>query len=295
MINVNDKEYKVVVLIPAGRQRFASILTRYIENELETFKEIDECIWMHCTSNKTDSEWIYKNSESLPAFHKVYVDERCKSPKDANEMVWAIGCCQDVLGREKDTVYVRIDDDILFLSQHLIGNIARQCILNSLKGHLLTLPFILNNGRMNYMLANCRLISTGNQDAVFDLYQHQGNFHHVYDMQKNFIGGTLSSEKIMSIKSREISDTGGVNTNCVSWLGSQFTSLDESVNKRNMEENEITVKWVSRTNKSHVIDPSIGIACHYSFRRQSDFIEKTDLFDLYSRLCDKEMSSRKRV
>jgi hypothetical protein len=177
MIDVDGKKYNVVVVIPAGRRRYAEILTRYIEREFDVFHELDRCVWALNTGDTEDIKWLHENAARRPELHEVYAAQRGFVMKPSKVMDLSMNAniaqIQDEICHNPDVVYVRFDDDIVFISPGLIGNLAAASVRNSHAGKLFTAPLIINNGRVMPMLVTSGLLKRLNRtydegDCVFN-------------------------------------------------------------------------------------------------------------------------------
>ena len=287
MIKVNGKFFRVKVLIPAGRRRYCKILSRYIEREMDLHKAIDSCTWMFNTDDRDDEAWIMSEVERRPDIYSPHWIEGC-SGKIGDQRGLGIARHIDEIGRDPDAVYVRIDDDMLYFSDGTILNLAYAAASNS---YLLTLPFVVNMGRMNKMMHEAGFIRECVVDEVIDVFQKEPQLS--YFLHDRFLKGIFDVEKLKKMPAQEYGDLNGVNVGFVAWRGRDLTSLSESLAGKMMEEHELSVNWIERTGGSHFVDPSLGVASHFAYWRQRNFLDSTNTLFRYENLCDREMEKRK--
>lgn len=292
MITVDGIPYILKVIIPAGRRRYCELLSRYIESERDIYREIDSVEWMLLTDRPEDLEFLHEISRRRPDLHRTWYDPRWRPPFNPDNLCWSyIAQGQDRLGRDPNTVYVRLDDDIVYLSEHLIGRLGEAMVRNSKKNILLTFPFILNNGRMLHMLGETGLIGRC-KDQVYNEYIDRPEL--AYDLHRSFIERKLDPAIISkSVPSKRWRDPGGISVNCISWVGSNFTNFRKTLQRKDAEENELVVGWLEDCPEwDHFVDPDIGTVCHFSFWKQRSYLDGTDLLDLYRKFCDVELQKR---
>jgi hypothetical protein len=250
---------RVVVLVPAGERRYSQILARYLELE-RSLGELDEVRWCLNTTNEEDIAWIRALPTRCPGFHWVVQGER---PETRDDLIRMIAVYQDREGRDPNTVYVRIDHDIVYFTPGLIGKMARRAIQAAADDSLLVFPYIINS-------------SHGDSDPPGAAVAEQ--------LHRDFLAGKLNH--LISIPAED-AFSGKFSANCMAWVGSRLPSLHNSMQKhwKMHEEYELTAVWMKHTGRPQVIDPSCGLVVHFSYHGQRDYLDSTDLLELYRDLC----------
>ncbi|KAJ4144743.1 hypothetical protein LMH87_003614 [Akanthomyces muscarius] len=101
---------KVVVLIFYGRRSTVSILDCYLKRNLVSNGGlIDEVIWLRRTEAKLDLDFLQKLLDSETRYSKRDVDRT-----DAN------GFASAYEGMDDDTLYLKIDDDVVFIDDNAL-------------------------------------------------------------------------------------------------------------------------------------------------------------------------------
>lgn len=127
--------YKIVAVTPAGRQMYLSILSKYILKNKNLIDRWD--LWIN-TENESDLQFIKNLSEKHSFINLIYpkwpYEKSC--PNLSISPFWS-------MATDEDTIYIRFDDDIVFINEGTIENLINFRIEN--KNHLFIYPFIINN------------------------------------------------------------------------------------------------------------------------------------------------------
>jgi hypothetical protein len=140
---IGDK--KVVVVTPAGRKKYMEILIKYILREKNIVDEYR--IWVN-TKNSKDIAYF----KELATKHKGFItlderfinEEECGSNFNIHRF---FDKCID-----EDTIYVRLDDDVVWLQPNCIENLVKYRIENP--EPFLIYGTIINNGIVDSLLQN---------------------------------------------------------------------------------------------------------------------------------------------
>ncbi|KAK5940386.1 hypothetical protein PMZ80_007806 [Knufia obscura] len=104
-------EKKVVALLFAGRKQYVSILECYIRRNLvRNGGWLDEVVWIIHTQDQTDINFLEEIINEVPE----YTQHIARSYHDAYSIL------------ERDTIYVKIDDDVVFMEDHTIPAIVKR-------------------------------------------------------------------------------------------------------------------------------------------------------------------------
>lgn len=264
------KDKKVVVVTPAGRKRYMEILFKYILREKHIVDEYR--IWVN---TKTQSDISY--FESLEKSNKGFVtlDKRHMEEPECGENTNIhrfFDQCTD-----PDTIYIRLDDDVIWLSESFIENLATYRIENPD-------PFLVYGAIINNSIC----------DSIFQNLGHYKNFENFdYDCVQSiaFTDSYVCEGKhremlkhIEQLKPIEFADVWvlrryeRVSINCISWLGETFSDFKGIVDK-----NEEV--WLSCIKPKELKKPNVIIGnstcSHFAFGPQREHMDKTNILDLY--------------
>ena len=138
MIKHNNQEYKVVVVTPAGREEYLLILRKYIEREMNKGIIDGWQLWQN-TDIQSDIDYMEKISleNSKIGIRKIHNGKY--DPFKINSFF--------VFAQESDTIYLRLDDDIVFIEDNAIENLLKCRIDNS--NAFIVCANIVNNTILN--------------------------------------------------------------------------------------------------------------------------------------------------
>jgi len=156
-----DREYKCVVVTPAGRRCYLEILAKHLAKQTHSFEE-----W-HLWQNTSNGDDIACMNELASQYSWVKVIQVPNSDPGAGN--FNIHRFFDTT-RDPNTIYIRLDDDIVWLDDNFIADMYQARIDNP--SYFLVYPNIVNNG------ITCHLHQrTGafKYDGVFIEYACMGN------------------------------------------------------------------------------------------------------------------------
>jgi hypothetical protein len=264
--------YRVVCVTPAGRRRYMKLLAPYVLSS----PIVDEYqIWAN-TQNEDDLEFFRRLALADP---RVSIIEPPEVPVDG---ISSIGqffrYCID-----SDAVYVRFDDDVVYLGEDFFESLLRFRIENP--RYFIVSPFVVNNALCSYIChtrGTIRNVLGHVGPNVFDVtgWQNPVFAHHLHNLflhrlGTNSLGGLRFERQEFGLCRFSI--------NCISWLGSRFAEFGGLVPRVDEEE------WISSfkpaelglTNCIH----GMAIASHFAFYPQREHLDKTDLLSRYEQLC----------
>jgi len=263
-------DYKIVCVTPAGRERYMRLLVPQIIST----PIVDEYqIWVN-TNNQTDLEFL----RMLPV-----IDNRIKCiyndmPIDGNLSIYRF--FRQAI--EPKTVYIRFDDDIVWMEQDTIEKIARFRISNP--QYFLTSPIIINNAIITsllIMLGKITDIHHIRPDVLSDLAWKNPEF--AYHFHKRFLH-LIKHNQLDSLRfdNRQIF-LNRWSINCISWLGDMFKSFDGVIDID--EEEYLTTIKPTQMGIGNCIHGDT-IVSHFSFFTQRDYLDSTEILSEYKKIFD---------
>lgn len=266
---------KIVVVTPAGRKKYMEILFKYILIEKEIIDEYR--IWVN-TKDQVDISYF----ESLEENHKGFVtlDRRHIEEEDCGENT-NIHRFFD-LCTESNTVYIRLDDDVVWLSKNFIKNLAEFRIKNP--DPFLVYPAIINNSICDYLFQNIgyfRNFDNFDYDCISSIAftdhyiaegKHREMLKHIEKLEH------ISFPITWDLRRYE-----RVSINCISWLGEEFANFDGIVGRD--EEAWLSVVKPEELKKPNVIMGS-SICSHFAFGPQRGHLDKTNLLETYRNISN---------
>jgi hypothetical protein len=266
---------KIIVVTPAGRKKYMEILIKYILAERDIIDEYR--IWVN-TKDENDISYF----KSLEEIHKGFVtldirhidEEHCGTNLNIHKF---FDRCT-----ESNVVYIRLDDDVVWLSKNFIKNLAEFRIENTRP--FLIYPAIINNSICDYIFQN------------LGYYKNFDNFD--YDctssiaFTNNYIAESKHKEMLKNIQnldtirfpeSWELRRYERVSINCISWLGEAFANFNGIVG----HDEEL---WLSVDKPKELKRPNIitgnSMCSHFAFGPQREHLDNTDILEAYQKLSN---------
>lgn len=267
------KNVKVVVVIPAGRKCYLEMLIPQIINLRPIVDELH--LWLN-TIVQDDLEFMEAIAEKYPNFIKLKRLPAGTAVNGASTICHFFRNCID-----NDTLYVRFDDDIIFIDTPesfkkfiefrlqnpnyflVYGNILNNCLITNL--HQRTGRFPIFAGRpAEYSCMGDN--GWKDPDVAIELHEHVLE-HGPTAFRMGHIW--------------RLNDFERVSINCISWLGSAFAEFNGQVGTD--EEQWLAVDKPKQLGRINCIYGDF-VCVHYAFYTQRDVINGTNILEKYKRL-----------
>jgi hypothetical protein len=257
---------KLVCVTPAGRRRYMkNLIPQILSSDIVSRYDI----WIN-TENQDDIAF-FKFLEKK--YKKVNLIEQPAGVVDGNKSINAFF----TKAMEDDEVYVRLDDDIMWIMPGFFDEIYQKRI-NDFDSFLIS-PLVVNNAisthifhqnnklkHDSYLPALCMNdLTWSNPDFAYELHMW------FLDHLENKTYETLKCDDYYIALNR-------FSINSISWHGSDFKSFDAVV--KDDEEEYLTVIKPAELKKVNKIIGSLLLA-HYSFFPQREYLDSTDLIKKY--------------
>jgi len=279
--------YKIVAVTPAGRQRYLEILYKYLCKNKHILDRWD--VWVN-TNNSSDLEYIKSLSESDSFINPIYSEfsYNCWGHPNLNiSPFWTTAT-------DEDTIYIRFDDDIVFIEKNTIENLINFRINNP--QYLFIYPFIINNTQHSRNLQDRGLVTIefGTVKEETELFG-QGIYDPVGLHSVEFVRSLHStffkyyknnSLKELMTPSPIIWQYGSqVSINCVCWFGSFMKTITPLQNGRWPvdEENYLTTQ-VPKDLDMPLCTASNTLIVHFLFSTQRPKDELYDVLEVYKNI-----------
>jgi len=263
-----------IVVTPAGRKRYLELL---FENLKKCKDEFDKwVIWVN-TNNAQDIEYM-KLLESENDFIELQYSEFDVDPNDSHTGTICnfFKKCIDV-----NSVYLRLDDDIIYIHKNSIKDLFDFRIKN--EQYFLVYGNILNNAIVSYLYQKNNII--GNTPLLtYDCLDNHSwrNPQFAYNLHNVFLE-KFNENKILDffIDNWELKNFERVSINSICWLGKTFSLFGGNVGVS--EETWLSTDKPQELNQTSIIFGK-SLFCHYAFAPQRNFLESTDILDKYSKI-----------
>ena len=268
-------EYKVKPFIFAGRKPNLEILFPLLTSPI-----IDEILVGVNTNNITDVEFIQQYAKT---------DTRIKLINIPSTIIRTVSAYSYMFSQmtDEDTIYVKIDDDILYLSDNFFEQLIQ--FRYEHPEFLLVYPFIVNNPWCNYL---GRFLASRYDNPSDVMYHSWADAKIAYFLLRAFAEGKLSLTHIANsiidasntFYRHEINDIVRPNINVIAFFGKDNYNMGWHSKMRN-----------SRSDEYYLVhdiynDPSMHrksiiytkpVAVHYAFCRQSAILNQLDVLAYY--------------
>lgn len=267
-------DHRVVVMTPAGRQRYLEVLIPQI---LKLRPLVDEYrLWVN-TENVDDIAYMEKVAEEHKDFIKL---DRLTVKYRGNLSVCSFfPKCVD-----PKTVYVRFDDDVVLLD-------SKDAFLEFVKfrinhpEYFIVFGNILNNAILTHIHQDRGTLNTSYGKSEYkcmcDVGWKSGEF--AVSLHKDVLSKP-SLEVFRFVEPWVLKDYERVSINCISWLGSEFEKFGGVVG---IEDEE----WLSCVKPKQLNRPNViyggFVVVHFAFYPQRSVVDKTDLLKKYEEIARK--------
>lgn len=277
------QNYKVVAFVPAGRERVLACLLPHLRAQRPL---IDGVMLCENTDDPTDLQYMRNEEDDFVRI--VPLDNRRPpfEPKQLNTGRFYRNCI------DKDTIYIRFDDDIVYIHPNAIinllnsrlahpeyfvifANIWNNAIISSLQQQAGNLDFSHGTVKMN-----C-IDNVGWKSPAFGRFLHNEFLRH-YDE------GSLEQLYIPDFRLVHIEQ--GLpralrfSVSCFAWFGRDFAEWDGELSYQ--EEEHFISKWYPERVKTCNLICGDALVSHYSFFTQRAHLDSYDILPRYREIAD---------
>lgn len=270
---------KVVVFTPAGRRPYMELLTKHLSRQQDDFDEYH--IWVNPRSDE-DRKYL---TEELPASGlfregKLKLVERKFQPRSCN---WHNLCNFWDDACDKDTIYVRLDDDIIWMEHKFVSKLvkARRMDMNP----WFVSANVINNPVTSHFHQKVGAIDhdmgwlTGNHDDGLGYYS--GEF--ARKVHRNFLKNIGNLEKF-NFGSAYLNPGRRVPINAIAFYGKDtkaslypFTASDEEL--------YFTTQMTERLRRGTLVYGS-PVCVHFSYNPVEAELLRSGILDAYRNIAE---------
>lgn len=276
------RNQKVVVFTPWGRELTASILHKYLARDHQAGVVDEWHLWMNTDEDQeSDRQFGYKLAEEndwIKTFERP--EGEVLHPKQMNTGRFYI------YTQDEDTVYIRMDDDIVWIEENAIKRLAEQRLDNPFP--FVVFPIIWNNAVCSYYLQQGEQMPSwwgrvGNHcmDPVgWADHKFAENIHnHLFKVIEE---GEV--DKLFMHHSIQLPVGHQFSVSCFAQLGSEYAKVGGILGGE--EEGWHTINKPYELQRPNMIVPN-SIISHFSFYHQRAYLlEHTNILDKYRQLAD---------
>jgi hypothetical protein len=280
--------HPVVAWTPYGRVRTYSILIQYLERDIRRGL-IDE-VWAYMNTDPVGQEddiaYAHQLADQHPWFHLKHRPEGVDLGNLPKQRYTGLAYREMV---DRETVYVRLDDDVVYLHEAAVENLVRARL--QMPAPTAVFPVIFNNAICSHFLQACGKVPlewgavspycmdpTGWANGPFAVKLHELLLDHIE-------AGTV--EQLYLYQDFPIQPGTQFSVSCFASLGSMYAGLDQpGILIPDEEESWHTIHRPLATGAPNILRGD-AIVSHWSFFPQHPFLNATDLLDRYRALADK--------
>jgi hypothetical protein len=270
------RDHKVVAVTPAGRRRYLEVLLPYM---LSNKGVLDEWrLWVN-TTDQDDIKWMEATAKDHPKFIKLeYPTEPVNEDFQAYSIFQFFKNCT-----KKNTVYVRFDDDIVYVHPTAIPALCNARLGN--REPFLVCANIVNNAicthihqrmgvvtREKGIVTHHCLDSLGWASGEFAKTVHEIFFD--YHEKKEVYKYSFPYWHLDPIQRFSI--------NCFAFMGEDFQAFDGKVEAE--EEEWLTVTRPTET-KRPVMIAGNALVSHFAYFTQRPFLDRSDVLEKYRKIA----------
>lgn len=280
--------YKVVAFTPSGRERVQSILIDNLSRHLEVLDEYQ--IWVNTDESQVeDTQWL----RSLPELYDwVTVIERDWKPLKPKQMNTGLFYPHTL---DEDTIYIRLDDDIVYVDDDFFKNLLDFRIDNP--RYFLVMGNIWNNAitsyihqKLGHIPAEPEVKTAYCMDAVG---WRSGKFA---EMIHNILIEHIEQDTVSELyfDRADLTNASRFSVSTFCYFGKDFKEFEGVVGYRDGELVYDEEVWL--TEVYPILKDKLNTICgtalvaHYSFFSQRPLLDKTDILKKYSELAKRKLS-----
>lgn len=259
---------KRIVVTPAGRQRYLEILFKYLKAFKSEFDRWD--LWCN-TTDQNDIAYM----EGLASTYKWVNLVRPSVPVNGNRSIHSF--FKNYVS--PDEVYVRLDDDIVFIKKGSLKRLFNERIVD--KDSFLLYGNIINNAVQTHLHQRYGHFDVNKGRADYNCFcgvaWHDPHF--AESLHREFLANPKADynmpDWILYYYER-------VSINVISWRGDEFAKFDGVVGDD--EEQWLSVdKPLSISKPNKIIGDTLFV--HYSFYTQRPHLDSTDILSNYTEMA----------
>lgn len=268
------QQYKIVVNTAAGRRRYMQYLIPFVMAS-EIVDRYD--IWVN-THNGADIEFFRRVAQSFPKVHLVWQPDGVVCG-NASINAFYRACC------EPDTVYFKLDDDIVWMEPGLIEKMVRFRLDNP--SCFLVSPLVVNNALCTYAMQVCgklRLDDYYPASASSPVLWKSGNF--ARELHEWFINRFLLTGRWteLYLGKKEMGMT-RFSINAVLWFGREMAKFEGIV--PDDDEEFLSCIYPTRAGLSNAWNGD-AIVAHFAFFTQREELDRAGILGTYGAVNERQ-------
>ena len=273
------QNYKVVVNTAAGRRRYMQYLIPYVLAS-DIVDRYD--LWLN-TMNRQDIEFFKIVAKKYPKINLVWQPDGIINGNQSINAFYK-DCIED------NTIYFKLDDDIIWMESDLIEKMVKFRIDNP--SYFLVSPLVINNSLSTYLLQICGKIKLNkycNSNSNHEILWKSGKF--ASDLHNWFCSNYLLTGKVkeLYLGSRPMGMT-RFSINAILWFGSEMKKFGGIV--PGDDEEFLSCIYPTKYGLSNCWNGD-AIVSHFAFFTQREFLDKEHILERYGDYLQKYFKNDK--
>ncbi|MDX2697015.1 hypothetical protein [Streptomyces ipomoeae] len=280
--------HKVTCWTPFGRERTVSILAKYMERDVKRGIVDEYILYMNTDDDQaSDRAYGYQLAEEHDWIRIIERPERYPGPKQRSTGYFYR------YATDPGTIYVRLDDDMVYLHESAVENLVRARI--QMPAPTAVFPVIINNAICSHFLQNCGKVPrewgevgmycmdpNGWANGAFAVKLHELLLDHI---ERGRV------EDLYLYQDFPIPPGTQFSVSCFASRGEHYAALQQpGVLVPDEEESWHTIHQPLKTSVPNILRGD-AIVAHWSFQPQHAFLNITDLLDRYREIADKAVTA----
>lgn len=276
------KDYRLVVVTPAGRRRYMEVLFPYI---LEQSNFIDEYrIWVN-TEHEEDLCFFNELKEKYPEF--VTLDYSAEGQHGYGSSAAIHHFFRNTT--DENTVYIRLDDDIVWIEDNFFEKMYNFRINNP--NPFLIFGNIVNNAICDHIHQKQGIYQPTPQFG-YDCLDDNGwkNSELAESKHRTFLDNfKLNNLDAYRFGQWNENDYKRISINAICWFGKDLAEIDGNVDTN--EEEFLSTNYPKKIKRINCIYGD-ALCVHFSFYTQREHLDKTDILEQYKKISEQIKSKK---
>jgi hypothetical protein len=264
--------YRVIVVTPAGRERYLRLLAAHVLSQ----PEVDEWhLWLN-TTDALDLAFMHE----LAAMHvKVRLIEPPLEPPNGTATIGQF--FRTTIAR--DVIYVRLDDDVAWLEPTFFARLLAERIAD--RQTLFLYPLIINNAVCSWLLKmrGVLVVPQRLQPQCLDRIGWQSP-EFAEALHRWFLDRVRRGELDPLRLPRTTAALARVSINCICWFGEDLLAIRGEFPRDHDEEEFASVTLPMLLQLTNRISGA-AICAHFAFYPQREHLDRTDILEQYRALA----------
>lgn len=258
---------RVEIVTPAGRKKYLHLLYENLKLQKKDFNQWTIWINTRYTVDYNYCKQLEKENDWIKTIEPILPPNGCKSIYP----FFKYAC-------DPSTIYIRIDDDVVWLENNFVKNLVQFRIDNP--NYFLVYANIINNSIIDHLhqrIGGLNIRTNIGYDSMdqfgwvnpnIAISKHSNLINSIF---KNDLNKFKFNKWILNRYER-------VSINCISWFGLDFEKFNGSVGED--EEQWLSHYYPKQIEKYNVICGN-ALCSHFAFFTQRDVLDKTEILKMY--------------